>query len=108
MKIGNLVRGLYKDTYPIEGMIVAFDGSGYTHVRILHPVPMFGDRNPREEVCFDRHERKALSVVGDGPEIAPEDLVELPYDCVGGTSIRNKAAARIVAALETPCSPTTT
>jgi hypothetical protein len=90
LKLGDTVTGTYCDVR-VTGTIVAYDGSGYVYVEPSERTEIFG--SVRDRIAFDPWARKGLKLVKSGPELTAADVVEHPYNVLGGASLRRTAVA---------------
>ena len=80
MKLGDTVSGEYHGA-KFEGIITAFDASGFCYVRLAAPVIVHGCE--RDDLAIDSYERKSLTFVKAGPELQASDVLEMGSRCMG-------------------------
>lgn len=89
-KLGDLVTAEYGDV-TVTGILSGFDGSGYAYLDFETPQDL-GNRIEPKGVAIDPWRRATMKLVKAGPALTQDDILELPYSCMGIVSLRKKSA----------------
>ncbi len=92
LKIGDTILGTYHGVRFV-GVVDGYDGSGNVYVSFPAPLPEpFISGTARDMIMLDR--QSEVFLVSRPAPLEAADLITMPRDCIGGTSIR-KAARRV-------------